>query len=187
MKTDRTSHERIRTTEKERLACLRRLGILKQAPEQVQCDLIDTVAHYFRVPMAFFSLIDSTRQVFRTSVGLDVSETSRSDAFCRQTILGKGVFVVQDARKEPGFANNPLVTSGPLIRFYAGAPVLIEGTHAIGALCIADREPRSIDKDMVRTLAHFSFILACMIVSKHHTDSALRAANLRKIPKDYVQ
>lgn len=187
MRTGRAPLEHEKITENDRQACLSRLGILNEGPEKIHCELVGTVAQYFRVPMAFFSIIDNNRQVFRASVGIDLSETSRSHAFCRRTIMGKGVFVVRDACRDPDFATNPLVTDNPFIRFYAGAPILIEGSYAIGALCLADHVPRSVDRSMAQTLEHFSFILACMIESKHLQTRALSDTALRLILKDEEQ
>lgn len=178
MRTDRAPLKAAKTAERERQACLRRIGILNEGPDQRYTELVETVAQHFRVPMAFFSIIDGNRQVFRSSLGIAISESSRSHAFCRRTILGKGVFTVRDACKDPDFKDNPFVVSEPFIRFYAGAPVLIDGTHAIGALCLADHFPRAIEPDTARTLEHFSFILACMIETKHHQACALRGAAL---------
>lgn len=183
MKAERVPSKQDRTKERERQACLRRLEILSEAPDARHTELVETIAHYFRVPMAFFSIIDNNRQIFRTAVGINLSESSRSVAFCRQTILGRGVFTVRDARKDPDFADNPFVTSDPFIRFYAGAPVLIEGQHAVGALCLADHTPRAIDDNVARTLEHFSFILASMIEFKHQQNCALRDDAMRQVWK----
>jgi GAF domain-containing protein len=88
--------------------------------------------------IAAVSLIEADRQLFKTIVGLDLKETPRDVSFCAHTIQTAGVLVVEDATLDSRFAANPLVTSAPGIRFYAGVRL----TGGIGALCVIGRTPR---------------------------------------------
>lgn len=105
------------------------------------------------------SLIDISRQWFKARIGLPVAETHRDHAFCAYTILEStpDVMVVHDAKKDDRFCNNPLVLGYPFIRFYAGAPLIIEGLK-VGTLCIIDSKPRKVfsekDQQMLRDIAH---------------------------------
>lgn len=151
------------STERERLDCVRALKLV-EAPALEGCtSLIECVAAFFRVPVAFFSVIDETRQHFNASVGLEFAGSSRDDSFCKRTIAQTEVYTVSDARRDPAYEGNPLVWSEPFIQFYAGAPVLIDRRHAIGSLCIADHRPREIDASQKRMLKHFSHMLAGLI------------------------
>jgi diguanylate cyclase len=94
-------------------------------------------------PVSLLSLIDTGRQWFKANTGLPgVTETSRDLAFCAHTILQDEVLEVPDARCDPRFAGNLLVTGSAAIRFYAGAPICLEDGSRIGALCVLDRRPR---------------------------------------------
>ena len=128
--------------EAERLEALRGFAIL-DTPHDPRFDrLVRLAARVFGVQAAVVTLVDSDRQWFKASVGLDASETPRDQAFCAWTILGNDVFVVEDAARDPRFAGNPLVTGAPDIRFYAGAPLVTAEGYSIGSLALIDTVPR---------------------------------------------
>ena len=96
----------------------------------------------FSAPIALVSLVGADRQTFRAKSGLDICETSREVSFCSHAVADRSLVVVEDALEDPRFAQNPLVTGEPFIRFYAGAPLVTRGGHAVGALCVLDHHPR---------------------------------------------
>lgn len=108
-------------------------------------------------PIALISLIDEERQWFKANVGLPgVNETPRDVAFCAHAIQGDSLFEVPNAALDPRFADNPLVTGAPDIRFYAGAPLILPGGSRAGTLCVIDRTPGHLgerEASMLRTLA----------------------------------
>ncbi|MEI2420943.1 GAF domain-containing protein, partial [Arthrospira platensis SPKY2] len=109
--------------EAARVAALEALALLDTAPEPEFDQLTQLAADIFEVPMVAVSLVARTRQWFKSSVGLEVCETEREISFCTHTIGRNELLVVADARKDPRFAENPLVAGSPGIRFYAGAPL----------------------------------------------------------------
>jgi len=131
--------------EEDRLQALRALLILDTPPEERFDRLTAFAAQEFDMPIVLISLIDAQRQWFKARHGLDLCETSRGVSFCAHAILQDEVMVVPDAALDERFADNPLVTGEPHIRFYAGAPLKMPDGHNLGTLCVIDRSPRSLD------------------------------------------
>lgn len=117
-------------------------------------------------PIALVSLVDEKRQWFKSRVGLNVEETPREHAFCAHAILGSDVLVVPDATLDERFADNPLVTGEPAIRFYAGAPLWVGEGSSVGTLCVIDRKPRELDENDRQCLADLAAIVVDAM--EHH-------------------
>jgi response regulator RpfG family c-di-GMP phosphodiesterase len=102
--------------------------------------------------MALVSLVDENRQWFKAKCGLTACETGRDVAFCSHAILQDDVLVIPNAPEDPRFADNPLVTGPPNIRFYAGAPLKDVNDFALGTLCLIDDKPRDFDESQRKQL-----------------------------------
>lgn len=131
--------------EQERLAVLYELLLLDTPPEQRFDTIVEFAASEFDVPISLITLVDRDRQWFKARRGLEVCSTPRDISFCGHAILQPEIMVVPDAAADPRFADNPLVTSEPHIRFYAGAPLALASGLVIGTLCIIDTTPRTLD------------------------------------------
>ena len=128
--------------EESRLARLRILGLLDREPIAQLDRLTRLISRHFDLPVALVSLTDVDRQWFLSRTGIPLCEISREHSFCGHAILQPGIMQVPDARIDPRFADNPLV-SGPLhLRFYAGMPLRPDGGRAIGTLCLIGYQPR---------------------------------------------
>ena len=151
------------TDDTARVAALQKYAILDSEPEQAFDDLTLLASYVCKTPIALISLVDENRQWFKSKVGLSASETSRDIAFCSMAIQHPDVFVVPDTLQDERFRTNPLVTSEPNIRFYAGAPLINEDGYALGTLCVIDCTPRELGADQEAALKALSrLVLAQM-------------------------
>ena len=139
--------------EAERLAALREYQILDTAAEQAYDDIVALAAYLCDVPIAMISLVDESRQWFKSKLGLNQQETPRDVAFCAHAILQAEPLIVRDALKDARFADSALVTRDPHIRFYAGFPLTSPEGFALGTLCAIDRKPRQLDTEQ-KTAMH---------------------------------
>lgn len=142
--------------ERNRLRALNSHEILDTEAEPEFDRLTRLASLSLDVPMALVSLLDSERQWFKSKVGLDVSQTPREWAFCQYTIRQDAPLIVNDARQDSRFADNPLVVGEPHVRFYAGVPLRDEDGFAMGTLCIIDTKAREFsnqEREVLQLLA----------------------------------
>ncbi len=138
--------------EAQRLAALRAYEILDTEAEAAYDGIVQLVSYVCETPIALISLVDEQRQWFKARVGLGATETPRDLAFCAHAINQQGLFVVEDTQLDERFADNPLVTSDPNIRFYAGAPLISREGYGLGTLCAIDRRPRRFSEAQQQAL-----------------------------------
>ena len=164
--------------EPARLKALRDAGLLDTAPEPAFDDIARLAAHLCGAPIALVSLVETDRQWFKARVGLDVCQTGRDVSFCAHALGRRGLFVVPDARMDPLFADNPLVTGEPHIRFYAGAPLITPEGHALGALCVIDRVPRTLTPDQEEALLSLGRLVMAQMALRR-SNAALTGSEAR--------
>lgn len=137
--------------EEQRLAALFGLNILDTPADERFDRITRLAAAIYNVPMALVSLVDRDRQWFKSAYGLQVTETSRETSFCAHAVSARRPLIIPDALADRRFADNPLVTHAPRIRFYAGYPIFV-GAHCVGTVCILDIRPRQIDAEAIALL-----------------------------------
>ncbi len=158
-----------------RMRTLRDMRIL-ETPLEERYERITRLAQLvLRVPISAFTLVDEARQWFKSIQGLVASETARSISFCAHVINGDDVMEVPDAHADERFRNNPLVTGGPMIGFYAGCPVRAPNGMKIGVICAIDTQPRQMTEDQTQALRDLAAILENELRANHlsHAHGAL--------------
>ncbi len=159
------------------MSALRALDVLDTPPEAEFDALVQAASMVCGTPISLVSLIDSERQWIKANVGLpDLTETPREVAFCAHAIMQDDILEIRDATADDRFVDNPLVTSGPNIRFYAGATLkLSDGTHA-GTLCVIDRKPGRLDDRQRQILSDLAKAAAVLLEGRRalHAERRLR-------------
>src|SRR5262245_13628305 len=138
--------------EAKRLALLAACNIIYTPAEQAFDEVARLAAELCGTEIALITLVDSDYQWFKARVGVEQVGTPRDLSFCGHCINHRHPLVVEDTHRDPRFADNPLVTGDPHIRFYAGVPLLVEEGSSVGALSVADRAPRTITPRQVESL-----------------------------------
>lgn len=168
----------IASNEAERLSALRALQIMGSEAEEHFDAVCQTASALFGVPIALVSLLEEDRQWFKARCGLDVDGTPREDAFCTYAILSDEVLVVEDAADDARFAQNPLVTGAPHIRFYAGAPLSLDPGLRVGTLCIIDTKPRTFSPEQQQQLRNLAKTVVAHLrlhLSRHVNEAETQA------------
>ena len=142
--------------EAPRLEALREYRVLDTGAEQAYDDITKLAAHLCQVPIAMISLVDESRQWFKSKLGVNQRETPRDVAFCAHAILQTDPLIVKDALKDARFADSPLVTRTPHIRFYAGFPLTSPEGFTLGTLCAIDRKPRQLSLEQKKAMQALS-------------------------------
>jgi PAS domain S-box-containing protein len=138
--------------ERERLDVLGRYAILDTLPQQQYDDLTFLAAQICGAPISLISLVDKDRQWFKSRYGIEAVQTTRELSFCAHTILGNEILEVPDATRDARFADNDAVLNDPLIRFYAGAPLITPDGYKLGTLCVVDHVPRRLTDNQKHAL-----------------------------------
>lgn len=123
---------------------LHRLELLDTPAEEDFDRATRVLAQLLQAPIALVSLVDDKRQWFKSKIGLEVCQTGRDVAFCAHALHAPSILIIEDALLDPRFADNPLVTGAPGVRFYAGVPLVCEDGLALGTLCAIDTQPRQL-------------------------------------------
>lgn len=147
--------------EEARLAALYELELLDTPDEPAFDRITRLVTQLLNVPISTITLIDAKRQWFKSRRGVETRETGRDVAFCAYTVMASEPLIVEDARQDPRFANNPLVIDpkGEGVRFYAGIPLCTSTGLALGSLCAIDRKPRVLRDQELAALKDLAAIV----------------------------
>lgn len=179
--------------EEGRIEALNRLEVLDTAKEAPFEKIVNLVQEILQVPICAVSLVDRHRQWFKAQCGLDVNETPREISFCTHAIQSSKPFILKNALKDPRFAENQLVTGGPLIRSYAGIPLKTPDGYNVGTLCAIDTKPRDFPETEITILENFAKVIVDelelrQIASSDHLTGALsRRAWIEKAKLEIVR
>jgi diguanylate cyclase (GGDEF)-like protein len=179
--------------EEARLAALRRYEIRDSGESGPFQRIVDLVRQIMNVPMAAVTLIDADTQWFRAQRGLKGTSTARAESFCNHTIAQGDPFAVPDARLDPRFSGNPMVTGDPYVRSYLGVPLRTPDGYNVGSLCAIDDEPRQFDRtqgEIMRKLAEIvveQFELQQIAKQDSMTGALTRRGFFAEVEKEFLR
>jgi len=176
------SRAEIPADEAQRLHTLHSYGVLDTPAERAFDDLAALAAHVCQAPIALVSLVDENRQWFKARVGIEATQTPRDIAFCAHAILRPDeLLLVRDTSVDGRFQDNPMVTSAPGIRFYAGAPLVASDGHAVGTLCVTDIVPRELDRAQQEALEKLSRQVVAILELRRTTSERRQLERFRLV------
>lgn len=175
----------VHKAETQRLAVLANLQILDTAPEREFDTIAQSAQRLLHCPIALISLVDETRQWFKARCGLATPETPRELAFCAHAVAANDVLIVPDATQDIRFANNPLVTGAPHIRFYAGVPIRAkrygdDTRLPMGTLCIIDDIARAPDPEQIEILRRLAELVEVLLDARSSVAAITALAEERR-------
>ena len=173
--------------EASRLCALADVRILDTAPEAAFDDLARIASELCGAPVALVSFVDADRQWFKARVNFVEIQTSRNDSFCAHALEVEDALVIRDTHDDPRFVGNPLVTSKPNFRFYAGVPLRVDGGSALGTLCVLDYVPRDLAPEQLAGLRALAGHIARELRVRRELDAArVAAAESPLVPGDVL-
>lgn len=152
--------------EAARVSFLERLRILDTPREHAFDRVTRIAATLLDAPIALVSLVDSERQWFKSAVGLETTQIPRNVAFCAHALHAEQALVIPDALADERFADNPLVTGPPFVRFYAGIPLRLGNDLTLGTLCVIDTRTRQPSPAQLAALGDLARIVETEIAQR---------------------
>ena len=167
--------------EERRLAALESLAILDTGSEGRFDRLTRLAAALFDVPIAMINLVGRERTWFKSCIGMpgtvvNQSDSPRESSFCAHVVYSRAVMIVPDMLRDPRFADNPLVVGEPHVRFYAGAPLILDDGSCVGTLCLIDMRARAIEGTSIKLLEDLRDLALQELEPKDHSSSRTRNA-----------
>lgn len=144
--------------------------------------LVDTAAKIANCPIALITILEKDWQRFKAKTGVDIDGTPRQQSFCAHAVTADAPLIVPDAQKDARFANNPLVTDDPSIRFYTGVPIRTspdDDTAPVGALCVIDTQPRDDGPEVLKLLENLASIAEYLLGAEAAAQEAIAYAEQR--------
>ena len=166
------------SSEKERLAAVRRYDILDTPPDGAFDRITALAARRFKVPISIISIVDEDRIWFKSHHGLEVDAIGREPGLCASAILSREAYVLVDASVDPRALANPLVAGEFGLRFYAAVPLTTQDGHNLGTLCVIDKEPRPVTQDEIDDLKDLASLVIDQLELRLAAKLAVDQSNL---------
>lgn len=152
--------------EEQRLAAVRSYNLLDTLPEKDFDNITAITAIICDVPISLVTLLDADRNFLKSHYGIPFNESPRNTSFCGHAILEEtSIFIIEDARADLRFKDNPLVTDLNAV-FYAGVRLVNSEGYPIGTLCVFDTKPRTLSKPQKKALIAMAYQVVNLFEAK---------------------
>ena len=170
--------------EEDRIAKLLEYQVLNNNTEPAFARLTELAKLFFNVPIVTITFMDKETQYLKSPHGLgSICTTTRAVAICNYTVLSNAVFIVPDLSLDSRFSQNPLITDNPYLRFYAGAPIILEEdnkTYRLGSLCLMDtKSNHNFDENQAELLTQFAALAADALKLQKNQRNAKHANDMK--------
>ena len=159
--------------ELRRQSAVDHLGLTDSGADLRLRRIVEMARRAFGTETALFTVLDRDLQLHVARSGTDTTRLPRVHSFCQFTILDRDGMIIEDARDDERFRDNPHVLGEPHVRFYAGFPVNSPDGERIGALCVFDSSPRRRDDVNMSLLRELAYLLQDVLWS-YHAEAAAR-------------
>ena len=169
----------------ERVDSLTATGVLAGDKRERLDALAKRAADVFNTSIAVITTIDKDNEYFVGQSGkfpntvTDDAGTllpvNREHAICNYVVGEDESLVVPDIERDPRFDDNETIKRWD-VRFYAGAPLRVSDGLVIGALCILDSAPRTLEDDEVALLETMAADVAATIAPSDAEEASVKAA-----------
>jgi GAF domain-containing protein len=153
----------VSVNESARIADLRTYGILDTASEEIFDEITALAAVICGTRFAGISFIDQDRQWFKSSYGVELQQSPRSESICGHAIFEYDIFEVENISDDVRFFDSPLLLGNPRFRFYAGSQIFSDRGNAIGMLCVLDSEPGKLSDSQRQSLKQLAHVIVSLL------------------------
>ncbi|WP_194288509.1 PP2C family protein-serine/threonine phosphatase [Ornithinicoccus halotolerans] len=140
--------------EAERLAVVSNLELLDGPPSPRVERVARLAQQLLGLPLVSVNILDADRTV-SVAGPMEGRQMPRGQTFCPYVLRSPGLLVVPDARADDRFCGLASVVGDPHLRFYAGAPLTVDGQR-VGTLCVVGQEPGDLDERQRQALVELA-------------------------------
>jgi len=142
--------------EKLRQQALEKYNLLDTLPEESYDNITSLMSYICDTPISLITLLDRNRNFLKSHHGVPFNESPREISFCGHAINSENpITIIEDARKDERFHDNPLVSEHNAI-FYAGVPLVDPDGFKLGTLCVYDVKPRELTQEQINALLNMA-------------------------------
>lgn len=174
--------------ESQRRHALQDYGLDKPVKSTVFQSLLKLATDISGVPSAAINIIGGTEQRNMAQYNWNIPEViDRGLTFCTRVVDQRAPLQVQDATRDPRFADNPFVSGVGGLRYYCGLPLLSDQGYVLGTLCIGDNTPHDLDDQCMARIQNLADIASNLLETHRAEHHRQRDGNIMALQTQALQ